>query len=229
MHPSSVRRHPCGMPTAFGRPPFRCGCSPSGPATAITCCPADWCGWCPANGCSTRPSRPARRARTPGSWPSREVPEVSLLRPPGESFVLRRGGAELPSRVADNMFWLGRYVERADTAARLMRTLVIRLADESQADTSPELVPLLRTLADEGYIPPEAVTDEAFRQHRDLSGMLVASLFDRRPVGQPLGHVELAPPHGRTSSATGCRWTAAGSSTACTRSSWARSPRTTSR
>jgi len=107
-----------------------------------------------------------------------EVPEVSLLRPPGESFVLRRGGAELPSRVADNMFWLGRYVERADTASRLMRTLVVRLADESQADSSPELIPLLRTLAAEGYVPAEAVTDEALPQSRDLSGILVASLLD---------------------------------------------------
>ena len=35
---------------------------------------------------------------------------------------LRRVGNNLPSRLADNFFWLGRYAERADAAARLLRS-----------------------------------------------------------------------------------------------------------
>ena len=71
-----------------------------------------------------------------------EVADVTLLQSPNEPARLRRGGAELPSRVADNLFWLGRYAERADAAARMMRTVVTRLADESQLIVAPELTPL---------------------------------------------------------------------------------------
>ena len=35
-----------------------------------------------------------------------------------------RGGADLQSRVADNLYWLGRYIERLDNDARLLRTTV---------------------------------------------------------------------------------------------------------
>jgi uncharacterized circularly permuted ATP-grasp superfamily protein/uncharacterized alpha-E superfamily protein len=40
---------------------------------------------------------------------------------------IRRTVGELPSRTADNMFWLGRYIERLETAARLTRALILRL------------------------------------------------------------------------------------------------------
>lgn len=40
---------------------------------------------------------------------------------------IRRTFGELPSRTADNMFWLGRYIERLETAARLTRGLILRL------------------------------------------------------------------------------------------------------
>ena len=39
-----------------------------------------------------------------------------------------RGGAELQSRVADNLYWFGRYIERLDNNARLLRTTVTRVA-----------------------------------------------------------------------------------------------------
>ncbi|MGE0153292.1 MAG: circularly permuted type 2 ATP-grasp protein [Reyranellaceae bacterium] len=39
-----------------------------------------------------------------------------------------RTGAVLPSRAADNLFWLGRYVERLDNGARLLRAGLGRLA-----------------------------------------------------------------------------------------------------
>ncbi|MBS0518612.1 MAG: circularly permuted type 2 ATP-grasp protein [Proteobacteria bacterium] len=41
---------------------------------------------------------------------------------------VERGGADLQSRVADNLFWLGRYIERLDNDARLLRTAVSRVA-----------------------------------------------------------------------------------------------------
>ena len=72
------------------------------------------------------------------------VSTFSLLRPVSQPVALSRGGGDLPSRVADNLFWLGRYAERADTIARLGRTLCLRLADQSPEQG--ELSALLRAL-----------------------------------------------------------------------------------
>lgn len=38
-----------------------------------------------------------------------------------------RGSADLQSRVADNLYWLGRYIERLDNDARLLRTTATRI------------------------------------------------------------------------------------------------------
>ena len=42
--------------------------------------------------------------------------------------AVERGGADLQSRVADNLFWLGRYIERLDNDSRLLRTTATRVA-----------------------------------------------------------------------------------------------------
>ena len=55
------------------------------------------------------------------------VDDDSLLPPPGEPVELRRISRVVPSRVADNTFWLGRYVERAESIARILRTVVPRV------------------------------------------------------------------------------------------------------
>ncbi|WBV42126.1 circularly permuted type 2 ATP-grasp protein [Pseudoroseomonas cervicalis] len=46
---------------------------------------------------------------------------------PAPPLTIQRGAGELPSRVADNLFWLGRYVERLEGSARLMRAVLGRL------------------------------------------------------------------------------------------------------
>lgn len=60
---------------------------------------------------------------------------------------LTRAGGDLPSRAADNLFWLGRYAERAEGITRLLRGISVRLAERSGLAESPELPALLRTLA----------------------------------------------------------------------------------
>jgi uncharacterized circularly permuted ATP-grasp superfamily protein/uncharacterized alpha-E superfamily protein len=71
------------------------------------------------------------------------VEQFSLLAQRQASQRLRRGGRDLPSRAADNLFWLGRYTERAEGAVRLLRSLVIRLGGEmgsTRTLVSPERV-----------------------------------------------------------------------------------------
>ena len=53
---------------------------------------------------------------------------VTLLPSPAAPYRRARPG-ELPSRAADNLFWLGRYVERAEGLMRLLRAYHVRLAE----------------------------------------------------------------------------------------------------
>ena len=48
------------------------------------------------------------------------------------SVQLRRTGRELPSRTADNLFWLGRYAERAEALMRQVRSSIMRLVDDDR-------------------------------------------------------------------------------------------------
>ncbi|MDX2103958.1 MAG: hypothetical protein EAZ99_09365 [Alphaproteobacteria bacterium] len=70
----------------------------------------------------------------------------AVARPPAP-VVIRRSTEDLPSRVADNLFWTGRYVERADNALRIARAALARL---SEADRQRERAPLLTALARSG-------------------------------------------------------------------------------
>jgi len=60
---------------------------------------------------------------------------------------LRRTGNNLPSRLADNFFWLGRYAERADATARVLRSATLcGFNPERTGGGLPLLGPLLQTL-----------------------------------------------------------------------------------
>ena len=73
---------------------------------------------------------------------------------------LVRSGSNLTSRVVESLFWLGRYSERFDNTARLLRISLQRL-HEAGAELSPDL-PLLLKLGDslEMLVPEEAKTSE---------------------------------------------------------------------
>ncbi|MGD0103535.1 MAG: circularly permuted type 2 ATP-grasp protein [Rhodopila sp.] len=43
------------------------------------------------------------------------------------TLAIRRTAGDLPSRVADNFYWLGRYLERLEEAARLQRAVITRI------------------------------------------------------------------------------------------------------
>ena len=90
----------------------------------------------------------ARGARSKDTWviSEGEVSEFSLLRPPAQPVALTRGGGDLPSRVADNFFWLGRYAERAESIARLARVICLRLADRGRRAFAADFAPLVAAL-----------------------------------------------------------------------------------
>ena len=77
---------------------------------------------------------------------------------PTVQVAIRRTTGDLPSRVADNLFWLGRYVERLEGSARLARATIARV---SRGAVLPhemvELGALSRSLVKADLIPADAV------------------------------------------------------------------------
>ncbi|MCA1969717.1 MAG: circularly permuted type 2 ATP-grasp protein [Rhizobium sp.] len=73
------------------------------------------------------------------------VDRTSLL-PTEESFARNMPGS-LPSRAADNLYWLGRYIERSEGALRILRAWHARFAESADPD-QPLLAYVTRSLSD---------------------------------------------------------------------------------
>jgi uncharacterized alpha-E superfamily protein len=77
-----------------------------------------------------------RGGRSKDAWVLSDAPvdTFSMLRGRDQPVQLQRASADLPSRAADNLFWLGRYAERSESIARLLRCLMTRVRRVSDAD-----------------------------------------------------------------------------------------------
>ncbi|EQB30948.1 circularly permuted type 2 ATP-grasp protein [Sphingobium ummariense] len=87
----------------------------------------------------------------------RPVPPDTLLGS-GGSPAIRRIGGMLPAKAADNLYWLGRYIERADMTLRIVRAIVggsIEV-DLGPAVASPTMARLVDQLARWGAISQTA-------------------------------------------------------------------------
>jgi uncharacterized alpha-E superfamily protein len=94
------------------------------------------------------------------------VEQTSLL-PQTEHVSIRRIMGNLPSRAADNLFWLGRYLERAEATLRLIRSLGKRVIDNEDltAEGAATVARLRKLLTDWGAVPAKpkvALTPQAF-------------------------------------------------------------------
>jgi uncharacterized circularly permuted ATP-grasp superfamily protein/uncharacterized alpha-E superfamily protein len=106
----------------------------------------------------------------------RPVEEVTLLGGGGRNVELRRTGNNLPSRLADDFCWLGRYAERLDATARLLRSTLIRFNPERGGGRMPHLLPFLQALERQGQLSLKQ-TDYA-RNAEALEAELLAMIFD---------------------------------------------------
>jgi uncharacterized circularly permuted ATP-grasp superfamily protein/uncharacterized alpha-E superfamily protein len=72
---------------------------------------------------------PSQRSMAKDVWvlaeDSGDLQGPQVLRP--GPLAIRRSSGELPSRIADDLYWLGRYLERLEGAARLLRAMLARL------------------------------------------------------------------------------------------------------
>lgn len=112
----------------------------------------------------------SENARTADVWviDDKPVERVTLLARQ-EDVKVRRIMGHLPSRAADNLFWLGRYIERAEATLRLARSLCTSLMDsESAAHTSGEtLSSLQQLLIDWGALDEKHLGAAALESARD--------------------------------------------------------------
>jgi len=77
-----------------------------------------------------------RGGRSKDAWVLGDGPvdTFSMLRPRNQPVQLQHAPVDLPSRAADHLFWLGRYAERAESIARLLRCLMSRVRRSSGAE-----------------------------------------------------------------------------------------------
>jgi uncharacterized circularly permuted ATP-grasp superfamily protein/uncharacterized alpha-E superfamily protein len=97
-----------------------------------------------------------RGAATADVWVLTHGPvgETTLL-PHPERMPVQRAAGLLPSRAADNLFWVGRYVERAEATLRLVRAMINRIADVDDA-AAPVIAGIGELLRAWSAIPAEA-------------------------------------------------------------------------
>jgi uncharacterized circularly permuted ATP-grasp superfamily protein/uncharacterized alpha-E superfamily protein len=106
------------------------------------------------------------------------ISHLTLLPSPTRPIQLRRGGGDLPSRTADNLFWLGRYAERAEGCVRLLRTILLRLTEKVGLVDVPELPALLRALTHQGMTYPGFVGPGAAARLAAPGEELLSVIFD---------------------------------------------------
>ncbi len=102
----------------------------------------------------------------------------SLLRSTVTVNDLKRSGAGLSSRVAENLFWFGRYAERCDNAARLLRVALGRtvLDNDDNDDASAPIMALARHF---GMLDAEDLIDADLCE----ANLLAAANQDDHPLG----------------------------------------------
>ena len=124
---------------------------------------------------------------------------VTLLGPKGDRFSRRLPGS-LPARAADNLFWLGRYVERCEAATRLLRfyasrtgegwvegELETRLAtmlkdfgvDVDEGQPQRGLLTLGRQSAATASRIRERFSPDAWRTLEDIVGLILEAIADK--------------------------------------------------
>jgi uncharacterized circularly permuted ATP-grasp superfamily protein/uncharacterized alpha-E superfamily protein len=122
---------------------------------------------------------------TKDTWVLSETPvaEITLLHSVGQILELRRTGNNLPSRLADNFFWLGRYSERADATARFLRSALLRFNPERTGSALPLLAPLLQTLESQGQLMRILSRPELRQNPEAFEAELLAAIFDSQRPG----------------------------------------------
>lgn len=109
--------------------------------------------------------------------------EETLLVPKSENISISRKGSGVPSRVADNLFWLARYLERSENQTRVFREAtykILQLEDGYEKETVHNVLKLI-THVTNSY--PGFLGDDANELLQYPFGELQKLATDRNLVG----------------------------------------------
>ena len=118
-------------------------------------------------------------------WVLASEPErqVSLLAPVDRPIAVSRGGDEVPGRVADDLFWLGRYSERSEALARLLREVLLRLLATERAHVDGTVPLLLRAVTQQSDTYPGFIGEEGAELLAAPEAELLQLILDPRRTG----------------------------------------------
>lgn len=102
----------------------------------------------------------------------------SLLSSAGNSAELTRQGFALSSRVADNLYWLGRMAERIEGATRVVRCAIERLTDDTDLSDADELPWLVDVLVVQGRMIDGLDRENVEQELKSLGAQIMSLLFD---------------------------------------------------
>ena len=105
---------------------------------------------------------PGHEGYTKDVWITDEVgsPIGPFVRTEETPAAVRRhpAASEVPSRIAEQLFWVGRYAERIETATRLLRVTLRRMAGETSRRQRDQLLACLDLIGALGMLPKERKT-----------------------------------------------------------------------
>ncbi|MDB4937727.1 MAG: hypothetical protein JWP87_4699 [Labilithrix sp.] len=107
----------------------------------------------------------------------RPVARIPLRRPRLGVEDVAKSVVDIASRVGENLFWMGRYAERCEGLARLLRAALVRIAD-----AAPEAEPALRSLTKVSE-RLELLSDEKDEVHASAEAAFVAAVVDPEVPG----------------------------------------------
>ena len=113
------------------------------------------------------------------TWVLGSSDEVSdVPRPPQVSIDAYRINGNLPSRVADNLFWLGRYAERVEAHVRLIRALLPALSGEEDFGLAASLETTVHMLTGLNYLAAEDVDVHIGELRWRVERLLTDTVYD---------------------------------------------------
>jgi uncharacterized alpha-E superfamily protein len=97
-------------------------------------------------------------------------------------------GSEIPSRVGENLFWMGRYAERTEASARLLRTTLSRLSSRAD-DDGGTLQDLVDACHRSGLLPP-VKDDEEEGEAESIDRSLLQAVTDAAQAGSVASNIQ---------------------------------------
>jgi len=135
-----------------------------------------------ASAADTRVISMQRGGSSKDTWvlASGPVSSFSLLRRSIQEQDLVRAGTNLSSRGVENLFWFGRYCERSEASARLLRVALGRFGDNVPGDDDERARPvMLELLRRAGMLPGGGTAPD----YKELSAALRAAITDDAQPG----------------------------------------------